>query len=79
MAKHPVPKRKTPASKTRSRHSTWRNKMAKYWEDKAKVVKCTNCGENVLAHNLCLHCGQFKGRQIVSKNKGDDNIKVIKA
>jgi len=26
---------------------------------------CTNCGELKLRHNVCAHCGQYRGMQVV--------------
>lgn len=30
------------------------------------VVKCPSCKEPTLPHRLCLSCGTYKGRQVIS-------------
>ncbi|MEK4485008.1 50S ribosomal protein L32 [Psychrobacillus sp. FSL H8-0484] len=31
------------------------------------MVSCSNCGEMKLAHRICKSCGQYKGKEVVSK------------
>ncbi|GGA17058.1 MULTISPECIES: 50S ribosomal protein L32 [Bacillaceae] len=31
------------------------------------MVACSNCGEMKLAHRICKSCGQYKGKEVVSK------------
>ncbi|MBD7942812.1 MULTISPECIES: 50S ribosomal protein L32 [Psychrobacillus] len=31
------------------------------------MVACSNCGEMKLAHRVCKSCGQYKGKEVVSK------------
>ena len=55
----PVPKRRTPRSKTRQRRaSNWR--LAK----PARSL-CPNCGAAKLPHTVCGNCGWYRGRQAI--------------
>ena len=54
-----VPKRKTSPSKRNMRRSHHSLEPKQFQE-------CPNCGELKLPHNLCLACGHYKGREIVS-------------
>jgi large subunit ribosomal protein L32 len=54
-----VPKRKTSPSKRNMRRSHDALKVTGYQE-------CSNCGELKLPHNLCVACGHYNGREIVS-------------
>lgn len=29
------------------------------------MVVCSNCGELILAHRVCPHCGSYKGKIVV--------------
>ncbi len=54
----PQPKKKVSKSKRGMRRS----------HDHLKVPafsKCTNCGEPVAPHRVCMHCGFYKGKEIV--------------
>jgi large subunit ribosomal protein L32 len=31
------------------------------------MTACPNCGELKLAHRVCKSCGQYKGKEVVSK------------
>jgi len=33
--------------------------------------KCPQCGELKLSHRVCIHCGFYKGKEIVKMNGGD--------
>jgi len=33
--------------------------------------KCQQCGELKLSHRVCIHCGFYKGKEIVKMNEGD--------
>jgi large subunit ribosomal protein L32 len=33
------------------------------------VESCPNCSEDKLRHQMCLACGQYRGRQIVAKGE----------
>ena len=79
MSKKPTPKYKKSKSRTKKRHSAWEASVAKYWENKIKLNKCPDCGKMKLSHMICSHCGKYKGRQIIDKDKGKGNVKVVKA
>ncbi|MCG9126454.1 50S ribosomal protein L32 [Candidatus Poribacteria bacterium] len=52
------PKRRTSRSKKRMRrsHHALRNQV---------VTDCSYCGETMVSHRACTHCGQYKGRSIL--------------
>ena len=55
-----VPKKKTSKARTRRRRSE---------NDKVKsqiASWCTNCGSPKLPHQVCLACGTYRGRQVIS-------------
>jgi ribosomal protein L32 len=29
------------------------------------LVKCPNCGEYILSHRVCKHCGYYNGKQVL--------------
>jgi large subunit ribosomal protein L32 len=31
-----------------------------------EMVRCTHCGEQKRAHRVCLSCGHYKGRHIIT-------------
>ena len=35
----------------------------------SKLVKCPNCGKDILAHKVCKFCGFYKGKEVVKKVK----------
>lgn len=43
---------------------------------------CSNCGEHHRPHHMCLHCGFYKGRQVLDltaeKAKRDERIQAKK-
>lgn len=51
------PKRRTSRSKKRMRrsHHALRNQV---------VTDCSYCGETMVSHRVCTHCGHYKGRSI---------------
>ncbi|MFA5947764.1 MAG: 50S ribosomal protein L32 [Candidatus Gracilibacteria bacterium] len=79
MAKHPVPKRKTPKAKTRQRYGAFKTKTLTKLANKLNLVACKNCGEKKPSHQVCPDCGMYKGIQIIDKNKKIDKITKIKA
>ncbi len=53
-----VPKRKV--SKTRKK------KRRTHWKAEAPgLAKCPKCGEMVMPHRACPHCGYYKGRKVL--------------
>jgi large subunit ribosomal protein L32 len=57
-----LPKRKTPKSKQGKR----RSHLAK---DAPTVVNCPQCGSPRLPHTICLACGTYAGREVISQEK----------
>ena len=53
-----VPKKRTGHSAQGKRRSNWK-------ATKPETAKCPNCGATVLAHTVCMACGQYKGRVVV--------------
>lgn len=54
----PVPKRKTSHSK--------RNKRRSHHAITAPAVTaCPECGESMVRHRACMHCGSYRGRQAI--------------
>ncbi|MFH1284020.1 MAG: 50S ribosomal protein L32 [Candidatus Peregrinibacteria bacterium] len=79
MAKHPVPKKKTPKSKGKKRYGAFKTRTLKALTDRVKLTTCKNCGAAALAHTACPQCGQYKGRQVIDKQKALEKITKIKA
>ena len=52
-----VPKRKTSHSRTRTRRT--HQKVAV-----PNTISCPSCGEPMLTHQMCPHCGKYKGRVV---------------
>lgn len=60
-----VPKRRTSKMKVRSRRAAAR-------PDAPLVSACPDCGEPKLPHRICLKCGTYRGRQVLTiKAEGD--------
>ena len=54
----PVPKRRTSTSK--------RNKRRAHDSLTATAtVACPDCGERMVRHRACPHCGLYRGRQVI--------------
>lgn len=41
-----------------------------------KSVICPNCGGQQLPHTVCLHCGFYKGKQVVKSAKSSRSTKA---
>jgi len=54
----PVPKRKTPRSKTRHRRAHWKSAAPTY-------AACPQCRQAKLPHTVCQNCGYYGGRQAI--------------
>lgn len=50
------------------RHSKARKNKRRAHDALAKVgvSVCTNCHETKLPHRVCPHCGQYKGREVIT-------------
>jgi large subunit ribosomal protein L32 len=79
MPKHPVPKQKTPKSKSKKRYGSFKTKVLKKLSNAVQLIDCPDCGEKKLAHNVCKECGKYRGRQVIDKQKEVDKITKIKA
>ncbi len=79
MPKHPVPKKKTAKSTTKSRYSTFQKLTRKRLENGVNLTKCPDCGASKLAHNVCDECGKYKGRQVKNLQKKIEKITKVKA
>ena len=58
-----VPKKRTGHSAQGKRRSNWK-------ATKPETAKCPNCGATVLAHTVCMSCGQYKGKVVSIKAAG---------
>ena len=58
-----VPKKRTGHSAQGKRRSNWK-------ATKPETAKCPNCGATVLAHTVCMACGQYKGKVVSVKAAG---------
>ena len=50
------------------RHSNTRTRLRRT-HDRLKtrsLAKCSNCGRMILPHRVCVYCGYYKGRQVVT-------------
>jgi len=79
MAKHPVPKKKTAKATSKQRYGSFKTKVLKKLTKRVNLVDCPNCGSKALAHNACPECGQYRGRQVIDKQKEIDKITKVKA
>lgn len=80
MAKHPVPKQKTPKSRTSRRHKSFVNKARIRLSDALQLTKCGTCGAMTPAHHACAECGFYRGKDILGKSaKAEATSTTIKA
>jgi large subunit ribosomal protein L32 len=55
------PKRKiSKARRDKRRASVWKLTIPSY-------VKCSHCGQLIMPHKVCMHCGYYKGQEIIKK------------
>ncbi len=54
--------------KVKHRHSKERGRKRRthYKADAPALGKCTQCGKAVKSHQVCPHCGYYKGVQVKS-------------
>lgn len=79
MSKHPVPKKKTPKSKSKKRYGSFQTKVLRRLSNETNLVKCPDCGSKCVSHTVCPDCGKYRGRQVIDKQKKVDKITKIKA
>ena len=53
-----VPKRRTSKSR-RDKRRTHKKLIA------VNALSCPNCGQPVLSHRVCRHCGHYNGKEII--------------
>lgn len=58
MAKHPVPKKKTSKASRDSRRSHHALSVP-------SLAPCPQCKELKPMHQVCPHCGSYKGKEII--------------
>ena len=61
----PNPRRKISRSKRDKRRANWRSKLTA-----TNLSVCDNCGEPKLPHHVCMHCGYYKGKAVISPEAG---------
>lgn len=54
-----VPKQKSSRARTHMRRAK------NYRAIRVPISVCPNCGEPKLPHRVCLHCGYYKGKQVL--------------
>ncbi len=79
MPKHPVPKKKTAKKNSRQRYGSFKSKVLKKLSNLVNLTDCPNCGAKHRNHHVCHDCGQYRGRQVLNKDKDIDKITKIKA
>lgn len=79
MPKHPVPKQKTPKSRSASRYHTFVQKKVKQLNARVNLVDCPKCKEKRLSHFVCPNCGSYHGKQIIDMEKKIEKVTKIKA
>ncbi len=57
VIKMAVPKQRQTSSRGKRRRGGHRKIKA------INLVKCSNCGQAIKAHQLCPYCGQYKGKE----------------
>jgi large subunit ribosomal protein L32 len=57
----PVPKRKKPRTRTRSRKAQWKGSASV-----PAYAECPQCHKAKLPHRACPNCGTYAGRQVVT-------------
>lgn len=57
----PVPKRKKPRTRTRSRKSQWFASIKT-----PAYATCPQCKKAKLPHHACANCGTYSGRQVIT-------------
>jgi len=79
MAKHPVPKKKTAKTTSKQRYGSFKGKVLKKLSNAVNLIDCPNCGAKQQSHTVCHECGQYRGRQVIDKQKEEAKITKIKA
>ncbi|HET89473.1 MAG TPA: 50S ribosomal protein L32 [Chloroflexi bacterium] len=53
-----VPKRRISKTRSRNRRSQWKLQAP-------QLVYCPQCGAPTRPHHVCLHCGTYRGVQVI--------------
>jgi len=67
-----LPKRRHSNQRSRKRRTHWKLKPV-------TVVVCSNCGEPMVPHRVCPHCGYYAGRPIISTARKSGKEKTKRA
>ena len=59
-----VPFRRTSKTKKRMRRTHLKKEVA-------GMTVCPNCGANIQPHRACTKCGNYKGKNVISKEESD--------
>ena len=79
MPKHPVPKQKTPKSRSATRYQAFKRKKLNQLTDRTKLIDCPKCKEKRLAHFVCPNCGTYQGRTVLDMEKKVEKVTKVKA
>lgn len=55
-----VPKRKMSKARRDSRRANWKLEAP-------NLIECPKCHEKKMPHRLCPECGDYNGREVISK------------
>ncbi len=39
------------------------------------LVTCANCGEMIVSHRVCPHCGYYDGKEVIASDSKDSSKK----
>jgi len=67
--KHPVPKRKQSKSRSARRYKTFANGARVKLAESTPLVACSTCGAKKRNHHVCLSCGKYNGKKVISMEK----------
>ena len=79
MPKHATPKQKLSTIRTKHRYGSFKRKVLTKLSKLISLADCKNCGAKKRNHHVCAECGQYRGKQVISKEKKIDKITTIKA
>lgn len=56
--------------------SSKRRRASHFALSPSRLTSCTNCGKAVLPHHVCLNCGMYQGRQVITmKSKAEKKLR----
>ena len=62
-------KRRRGPARTRQQRSAW---MKKSGENRPTVQACSNCGAPRVPHRVCMGCGQYGGKSVLTVKSADE-------